>query len=397
MVEAVDPASSRVLAATHARRDGSYVLAVRAGVIMLLADIVRANRGRLTAVTPAVRIRTGRRTSLRVSLKARRPVLPKRRTKAKHAGSLATGATSPGPVIAVERLSGSGPFSQLGPGLSSMLEGDLVGQGERRCGAQVVEWEHRDLLQQEIDLQHNHPDLFDPSTVVGRHWIAPTVFVRGSVSTNASGGMTWDLQLVDAHSGAAVGGDRGTVPESGDFTASGGIADRLLGQLCPHHYELVLDLQSTASLTSYTATGTVNSTLMATAPAAGSAPPTHWSGTASLAFGNLQFAAQTSEVSFSDPVSSAGAWKADIASAPGGQLTVTWSADQIQATATVHVSDLPPVPGTPGPLLKGEVPLTFTVPEGGGSQAISGGFSPAASANWTHAGTLTVRRIEDPR
>ena len=396
MLRVVDPATARVLAAGRARRDGSYALSVHAGVVMVITDVVRRNRARLTAVSPVVRVRAGRRMRLRVSLKARKPVLPKRSPKRKGPRDAVAGAADVGPpVIAVKGFGGSGPFSQLGRGLSSMLEGDLVSQGDQRCGAQVVEWEHRDLLQQELDLQHRHPDLFDPGTVVSKHWVSPTVFIQGSVSTDAAGGMAWDLELVDARSGATLGGDEGSTPPSGDFTASGTIARRLLDQLCPHHYELTLNLQSTASLTSYTATATINSTLLANADTKRSGQTSHWSGTAPVTYQNPQFSSSTADVSFSDPVSTTGTWKADIASGGSGSLTVTWSADQILATATVHVSDLPPAPGIPGPNLKGQTPLTFTIPEAGGTQPISGGFSPAAGADWTHTGTLTVRRIND--
>lgn len=232
VVRAVEPSSSRIIAAARARRDGTYRLDVRPGVLMLVADVVRAKRVRVTAITVATRVRAGRRRSLRISLRRRKPVLPRR---GRAAIAMAGAADVASPVIAVKEFVGSGPYPQLGPGLSSMLETDLVDQAGERCGARVIAWRDRGLLQREFDLQRRYRRFFDPATLVHKRWLRPTVFVQGRVSTDAGGAMAWDLQLVQAGSGEVIGGHSGSTPASGVFSASKTIATRLLNQICVRH------------------------------------------------------------------------------------------------------------------------------------------------------------------
>ena len=324
VVGAVDLATSRVLAAVRAKPNGSYQLRVPAGVVMVLATVVRRAGAPVTAVTAAVRVRKGHRTSLSVSLKHRKPTTPKhkkRTGKAKHATDAFAAAAASGPVIAVKGFDGSGPFSQLGRGLSSMLETDLASQ-VARCGGQEVEWEHRDLLQKEIDLQHQHPGLFDPSTIVSKHWLSPTVFVQGKVSTNASGGMSWDITLVDAHTGEKIGGDTGSAQASGDFTASESIADRLLDQLCPKQYEVKLQINSTYASGPFYGDAMVTADLTATG-AAGQSQPTTFTGKANVTWNSLRYGSNQPECTLT-PAGQTGSLEVTIEHLGDSQIKVTW-------------------------------------------------------------------------
>lgn len=391
-VAAVDLATSQVLAAVRAKTNGSYRLGVPPGVVMVLATVVRRAGAPVTAVTAAVRVRKGRRISLGVSLKHRKPTLPKRkkrRTKATRATDVATEASASGPVIAVKGFDGSGPFAQLGRGLSSMLETDLANRvGD--CGGQEVEWEHRDLLQKEIDLQHQHPGLFDPSTIVGQHWLSPTVFVQGKVSTNASGGMSWDIALVDAHDGATIGGDKGSTPPSGDFTASGSIADRLLDQLCPKHYRVKLQINSTYSSGPFFGDATVTADVTAAGPA-GQSKPTTFTGNGELSWDTLTYGSNEPACTLT-PVDPTGSFEVTVERVGEDQIKVTWGGSAV-SNGHLHcvTSDGQVVDSTSAIIqpFRNTVPTSFTLPAGGGSQSIAGTYTINARHD-ENQGTITV-------
>ena len=391
VVGAVDLASSRILAAGRAKANGSYQLGVPGGVVMLLATVVRRAGAPVTAVTAAARVRRGRRTSLSVSLKHRRPTLPKgkkRRRTVARAPDTATAAAGSSPVIAVKGFDGSGPYPQLGHGLSSMLETDLASR-VGRCDGQEVEWEHRDLLQKEIDLQHQHPDLFDPSTIVSQHWLSPTVFVQGNVSSDASGGMSWNITMADAKTGQTIGGDKGSVPASGDFTASETIADHLLDQLCPKQYEVQLRISTTYASGPFYGNATVGADTTATAPA-GQSQPTTFTGKGPVSWDSLNYGSSQPECTLT-PAGQTGSFEVTIERLGERQLKVTWDGD---ATSSAHLHcdvEGQNVDST-GPIIqpfRNTEPKTFTLPSSGGTQSVSGTYTINARHD-ENQGTITV-------
>jgi len=385
---AVDPATSRVLAAVRVKLDGRYRLLVPAGVVMVLATVVRRAGRPVTAVTEPVRVAKGRRVSLGVSLKHRKPTLPKRRRKARRATATATAEGSGGPVIAVKGFDGSGPFAQMGRGLSSMLQTDLAGRVDG-CDGQEVEWEHRDLLQQEIDLQHQHPELFDPSTLVSQHWLAPTVFVQGKVGTDAGGGMSWDIALVDAQTGATIGGDHGSTPAGGAFTASESIADRLLDQLCPKQYQVKLQVSTTYASGPFSGNSLVTADVTATGPS-GQSRPTTFTGKAGVTWNTLSYASSEPACTLT-PVGQGGSFEATVQRLGEDQVNVTWTGSAV-SDAHVHCETPDGAADSTGPVIspfRNTEPTTFTLPAGGGTQSISGSYSLNARHD-ENTGTITV-------
>lgn len=384
LVHAVAPATSRILDAGRVRRNATYTLTVAPGVVAVLTDVVRADRRVQSAITPFVRARRGRRTTLRVSLKRRRPVRPKA-----SAASLTTGV----PVVGVKWFTGSGPWANLGPGLADIITTDVVDLGDRKCGLPVVEVNRRDALQQEIDLQQKYKDLFDPSTIVRKNWLSPTLLVQGKVTTTTDT-IAWDIQVVDAKTGAVVGGDRASVPADRFFDATTAISERLVDQLCPRRYEVTLDVTTTSDWPANSAQGTLHSAV--TTASTTQAPGTS-SGIGTLVYENVTYASHNPECTYVPEASNAAPWKVTVTGAQDGAITVTWAPEgDVYATGTVTCTAengyQTSAGQQPGPRFQDPTPPTFTLPATGGSQAIGGGLS-VGGGGWTHAGTITVTRL----
>ncbi len=393
VVRAVSPGTTVISAGGRVRSGGRYSLTVDPGVLMVIADVVRTDRKARTAVTPVFRARKGKRKTVRVSLKRTRPVRPARKAAAA-AGPIATRAAD-GPAVAVKWFSGSGPEAVLGRGLADMLATDFVSRGEEKCGLRVVEWNHRDLIQQELDLQEKYEEYFDPSTVVKKNWVEPTVFVQGSVTTTDAW-ISWNIQMVDAKTGKTIGGDSSRVPADGDafFDAESTLTDRLLDQLCPRRYEVTVDLTTQSRWPAVSSSGTVHAVLTATG---NGTPATSWTGAGTMTYQGVSFTSGVPECTWAPENTPTVPWKVTLMPGDSGMLSVAWSLDgDLYATSigtcTVdgHTAT---APGQPGPRLQDPIPLTFTVPIAGGSQAISGGVDVGGSG-WFHTGTLTVRRLD---
>lgn len=394
LVHAVSPGSTKVLAGARVRRDGSYSLTVPPGIVAVIAEVVRRDRKVVSAITPSVRARSGRRTTMRVSLKRRRPVKPHRRARISAVADTASGA----PPVAVKWFSGSGPWANLGPGLAEMVTTDLVDKGGKRCGMTVVEWNHRDLLQQEIDLQQKYKSLFDPSTLISKRWVEPKVFVQGKVTTTDDR-ISWDIQVVDAKTGAVLGGETKSVPADTVFDAEQQLADRLIDQLCPRRYEVTLDLRTTSTWPAVNSVGTVHSVVTAASDTTQAALG-RWTGTGSLTYQDVSYTSGNPECTYVPEGSTTAPWTVQISGGGDGALTVKWVPNgDVRATAVVTCTVdgyTTSAGGQPGPTLQDPAPTSFTLPAGGGSQAIGGGIA-IAGGGWSHSGTLTVKRIDASR
>lgn len=393
VVRAVSPRTTLIASAERAGFDGRYRLTVDPGVFTVLANVVRRDRAERRAIAATVRVRKGRTVKVRVSLKRKRPVRPARRASAHATTALRAAGDGNGPIIAVKWFTGTGPWAVLGHGMADMLLTDLVEAGDRQCGARFVEWNHRDLLQAELDLQEKYKEYFDPSTVVRQRWLSPEIFVQGSVTTT-NDTVAWSVQLVDAKTGKVLGGDTASVAGEQFFEAEQQVARRLLDQLCPRRYEATLDLATDSRWPALSASGTMRSVVTATGSGT---PAATWTGTGSLQYTGVTWASGVEGCTYATEGSPISPWRIDIASQPNGTISVTWQPQgdtYVTGIATCTVGGVTTSVGNqPGPRLQDPTPLTFTLPATGGAQAIAGGLDVGGSG-WFHRGSLTLRRLE---
>lgn len=136
-----------------------------------------------------------------------------------------------GPVVAVKHFKGKGSEPQMGRGLSTMVQTELVNSEElKRCNGNVVEWERRQEIIDEIKLQQK-PE-FDPNYRVNEgRLLDPNIFVEGSVTTTGTT-MRWSIQLVDAVTGQPIGRHEGSVATNKAFEVPHEIAKSLAKQVC---------------------------------------------------------------------------------------------------------------------------------------------------------------------
>jgi hypothetical protein len=113
-----------------------------------------------------------------------------------------------------------------------MVETDLVQlNAGPPCKFTVVDVQRRDEVIREIRLQQT--EFFDPATRVrpGR-LLQPQLLVKGRLTPQAGGGLSYDISVVDAGSGKVKGSTSGQIPESAFTTASQGIARELAKIIC---------------------------------------------------------------------------------------------------------------------------------------------------------------------
>lgn len=156
---------------------------------------------------------------------------------------------------------------------------------------------------------------------------------------------------------------------------------------CGPRYEVTLALTTDAEFATHSASGTLDSTLIATP--AGAA----FTASGPLAYDNLSFVSKISECFYSSPVSVAATWTVTVRRTPTDRLAVTWGTggNGPRTTATVACPPGFATPGQPGPALIEPAPTTFELPPEGGKQAIGGGFQSGGDG-FTNTGTMTVTR-----
>lgn len=155
---------------------------------------------------------------------------------------------------------------------------------------------------------------------------------------------------------------------------------------CGARYEVTLALTTDAEFATHSASGTLNSTLVAVPGGTGGG----FTATGPLGYGDLRFTSKIGECSYSNPVSVAATWTVTVERTSTDRLRVTWdtAATGPKATATISCPG-GSVPGQPGPILLQPAPTTFELPEAGGQQAIGGGFQDGGDG-FVNTGTMTV-------
>ena len=220
-VRAIDARTVSTVAGARVGAAGTYRISLPPGIYVVLVEKVAKTTQPLTGF--------GRLTRLR---SAKTSVIPRvqpgsataRRTTSGLTGRTAflAPAAPTKPAVAVRYLSATGPKPYLGRGLSNMLVTDLFGSS---CYV-LVEWEERELLQQEIRLQQSK--WVDPSTRVTPRPIQPKYFVEGSLATTDSTS-SWSVRVREIATGRIVATDSGRSANLVD--ASPGIGKRLRKQL----------------------------------------------------------------------------------------------------------------------------------------------------------------------
>lgn len=399
VVRVVDLRTLEIAATDAASARGAWSAGgIPAGTYSALTSVVRTT-GRLTqAISAPVRARAKGRVAVRTSLKRTRAPRPVIRRIRRPAETRAVSHASPVPTVIVREFAGSGASPGLGRGLATMLITDL-GDGDERCTIRQKEGIREDLIAREIALQNS--GFIAPGSRITPRPIRETLIVRGSVGTTADS-ITWNIQLVDAATGAVVGGDQGSARGATGILreAPRQIAESLLTQICSGRYDVALTLRTDSTFVSHIASGTVSAVLTATGTrSASGAPPTRFTGSGPLGYENLSFI-PTNECALSGPVGHPGSWSVVLEVTAAARVRVTWDPEASgvppRGTATITCPGTPPVsvPGTAGPVLITPAPMTFDLPIEGGQQTIAGGLQSGAQG-WAHSGTITVTRIPE--
>ena len=403
IVSAVNVATGEIVASGFAGRGGAYRLGVPAGQYVVTTSVV-PRRGRVVeAITPVARVRAGKRTTVRVSLKRKRaPKAVKRTRRAKNADSPRARGAAVAPIIAVKEIAyrgpGNGPDAQfLGKSLSELLQTDMV-NGRSGCEPRTMESMRRDEVDREIAFQNS--GYTDPKTRGKVQNIPPQITIEGSITVAADGTTTWDLRLLDrTNNGAPVGGDYGTLPPGGDFfEAAAQIGDRLLDQLCGVTYDVTLSANGAGNFATHRATAKFLAKVVAVPGGGVGRRPASWTGQAVAQWENIVVTSTTS-CAYTN-ILTGGVMTVKMSITLDGRLNVRWQTDQGGGTATAAVDcppdsvgdpDPPPIPGQPLVELAFAQPQDFELPAAGGAQPINGNVLSGGDGFITD-GVVTVRR-----
>ena len=379
-VRAIDVRTGRVAEAAQVGSGGAWKLAVDPGWYVLTASVVRADKPLVSAIAPVERVRSGRTTRTAVSLK-RTKTPPAKKRKRRRSGARAA-ATQTAPV-GVRAFTGTGPNPQLGRGLAEMLSSELTNTSSGDCEAQQVEVMRRSDILRELALANS--GLVAPgSRIPAGNLIDPAYYIQGTVDTTATT-TSWSLEIVDASTGKAVGGDSGTANGADIFDAPAEIAQRLLDQLCGGDYQVTIEINAQILIPPYTGFGLMTATVPVK-PATGT-PPTLRMGQANVVIGALSYGG----VPGCDvvPGPHTGYAKVEIKpSSTPGQIEVTWGGETQQSTNLICpgaqiTNGVPPIQP-----FQGTVPTVLILPAAGGTQSVGGGLGA-----WVNNGTVTVTRF----
>lgn len=382
-VRAIRVPDGQVMGGTVASRTGAWKLELEPGAYVLTASVVTRAKS-LDAMAPVQRVREGRTTRTRVSLKRKRaPAVKKRQRKSARAAAQSA-------AIGIAPFTATGPNPQLGKGLADMLITAMSGAHAGDCDALVVEVEHRADLLREIALSNSH--LADPSTRLRTdQLIDPAVMVRGSVATTATSA-TWTLEIVDQATGNVIGGDSGTADGADIFDAPTDMAQRLLDQICGADYQVTIEINAMVVVESYVGTGLMTAVVPVRAQRQGPGPPTKWSGQESVVFGALSYGGVRGCSVVPDPHTGVAHVEINRSSTPD-MIELIWGAETFTGTQLL-CPGAPPIPNGVPPIqpFQGTAPTLLILPASGGSQSVAGGLG-SGGAGWTNSGTVTVTRL----
>jgi hypothetical protein len=373
----------RVLAATAVPRSGGWKLSLDPGYYVLSASTVTSTKT-VDAIAPVQRVRDGRTTRTTVSLK--RTKTPRATKKKKKKRRSARSAATPSAAVGVRPFTGSDP--NLGRGIANMVIGELTNARSGDCTATVVEVEHRGDILKEIALG-NSGAVAPGSRIPSGNLIDPAVYVQGTVN-NTGSTTTWDLEIVDAATGASIGGASGTANGTDIFDAPAGIAQRLLDQICGPDYQVTIEINAMVVANSYVGTGLMTAVVPVRAQQ-GPGVPTTWTGRENVVFGALSYGGVPQCSVIPDPHTGYARVEIHRSTAPD-TIEVTWGGETFAGTQLVCPEVTIPNGVPPIQPYQGTGPTLLFFPASGGSQQVAGGLG-GAGAGWTNTGTVTVTRL----
>jgi hypothetical protein len=403
LVRAVDRVSGSVVAAQRVGGNGTFRFTLPPGAYAVAATLV-PKKGRPTA-RPMVglTLKPGQRRTKASLKKSKR----KKKPRARAAYVQERGGITPGQVaVVVHNFTGLGDEEggYLQKSMADLVLTDLwrlangTMSGGGKCKYTVRE--HARIAEVEREQAFSQSKYTDPGTRIVADLITPDVEIRGTLSRTraplpAGPQLQYDVRLVDARTGGELGKVTGSMSAGDWTTGEEQLARQLSKELCKLSdvYEVRLDLQGSGNFATHSATATLRSTLRARRT---EGQGDSWRATGTLVWENLAFSSKMPPCVMTDPIAGSVPWSVEITDT-GEVLRVTWSTGGGPAgnsTASMDCppdgdgGDPPPTPGQPGTLLLAGPP-TFTVPYGGGSEAIAGEVVDSGDG-FVNAGVITV-------
>ncbi len=391
-------------------RGGRYTLKLPKGDYALSAVVVRRDAAPLQNAMP-VRLRPGMRLKQPLTLKRARK--KRKRAGARRSGTNSFGYAYPGIAFGVDDFDGAtGDLKLLNEAIPDLLENDLNGytvRGDRSPGCELTQVEIRRRKEILDEIALSQTAWVDPATRLNAHkLIDPDLIVRGTITvtgpkTNQAIAIT--ARLVDPKTGEIRGATTLRTTADHLFDDIGQLGKQVAQALChpPHDaYKVDLNIASTYNDTTFSSTGTIQSSLVARLQPAGADGKDTWTGTGPVVYANLAATTLQGTDYLDSGVTGAPGlglpglpdWTVSIeAGAQAGMLTVTRWAPPAFATFTLHRDNgaggyFPGEPGFPGPSALGIGPEQFTLPIDGGTQQVSGA-TPGTLA-FSNTGTLTL-------
>lgn len=395
MVRAVNLADRSVVAARLLPRNGVFRLSLPAGSYLVVGNVLSDGAPVTKAV--AATLRPGqRRTKAKLTAKPRKARASSlaRVAYRTQRGSGRTGVSAVG--VNPFRGPDQGELHYLAEGAASLITVDLVNEVAKRCPKKVIVHEVDPGIVKALNAEAalGRSPYADRSSFPPERRIISDVRVDGVIAGEGAGA-TSTLTIKEASTGEVVATLTKTLGDD-PFDALGQQTSELTSILCDRvgGYDVKLTLNAAYnSPFNYTATAEFNGTLTAEQET-----PVRWSGSGDFRWQNPVFT-PSDGCSIFDPITPAVKWSINIRAEGKNQISVYWNAggyDAVTATRDCppdrpNSYDPPPDSRTPGVLIGGPEPLSFTLPKAGGTQSITG-----APIDGSLTGTLTVRKVKTP-
>ena len=391
-LRAISRADGTVAAVRSLPRSGAFKLGLPAGSYMVLGTVIpRPGGGAVTQVRTAVSLKPGQRRT-KVNIKKTRK---RRKAKTRRAGSAFVqerGQVSPTRVAVEMPDLGGNPTGELGAvrrGINDYITTDLVSLGGDKCDLAVIEVDRRADVIRELEFQQS--PYVDPSTRVTRNFIISDVEVVGTVNDAPGGSAAIELRVRDRRTGQQLARIEKTFSLDNFFPSLDALGRDLVDELCKLHpaYDVTLDVKGVGNFATHSTAGAIKAKLR---PHWSAPRRPVWRDSGPLQWQDVTFTSKT-ECSYVNPVVPGTTWSVTILDAGEDRIQVTWMLQGPDATtASVDCPgdpDPPPIPGQPGPSLINVTPQSFTLPDGGGTQDLSGTVALGGDG-FFNTGTLTV-------
>ena len=391
-LRAISRADGAVVAVRSLPRSGAFKLGLPAGSYLVLGTVLpRPGGGAPTQVRTAVSLKPGQRRA-KVNIKKTRKVRRSKPRRARSAFVQELGQVSPTRVAVEMPDLGGSPTGELGAarrGINDYITTDLVSLGGEKCDLAVIEVDRRADVIKELEFQQS--PYVDPSTRVTRNFIISDVEVVGTVNDAPGDSAAIAIRVRDRQTGKELAHIDKTFPLSEFFKSLDALGRELVDELCKLHpaYDVTLDVKGEGRFATHSTSGAIKAKLR---PHWSAPRRPVWRDSGPLQWQDLVFSSKT-ECAYVNPVVPGTTWSVTILDAGEDRIQVTWMLQGPDATtASVDCPgdpDPPPIPGQPGPSLINVTPQSFTLPDGGGTQNLSGTVALGGDG-FFNTGTLTV-------